>query len=115
MKFSRVNGFTLVEMIITVLIVAVLLAVGAPSFSSLIKNNRQISEVYSLRATLNNARSEALARRTFVTVCRSVNGSTCSGGWDEGMTMRPCSGGRPRVTSAHDAVSAGAGGWAAGV
>lgn len=70
-------------------VLAILLAAAAPMFNNLIKNNRMISEAYALRATFNNARSEALARRTDVTVCRSNDGATCTahtpaGSWSEG-------------------------------
>ncbi len=70
MKIARAGGFTLVEMMMALVVLAVLLAVAAPGFYELIKNNRMLSEVYALRATLNGARSEALAQRTryFVTL-----------------------------------------------
>jgi type IV fimbrial biogenesis protein FimT len=77
-------GFTLVEMMITLLIVAAVLVIGVPSFSTLIKNNRMLSLVYELRAALNDARSEALAQRTFVTFCSSNDGASCSGTWKDG-------------------------------
>lgn len=78
------RGFTLVEMMVTLLVLGVLLAIGAPGFSELIKNNRMLSETYGLRAALNTARSEALAQRTFVTLCRSDDGASCSGDWNDG-------------------------------
>ncbi len=79
------GGFTLVEMMMALVVLAVLLAVAAPGFYELIKNNRMLSEVYALRATLNGARSEALAQRNFVTLCRSADGATCStGDWNSG-------------------------------
>lgn len=84
MKTARHNGFTLVEMMMALVVLAVLLAVGAPAFSDLIKNNRMLSHVYAMRSALNTARSEALALRTFVTLCRSDDGLTCSGDWNEG-------------------------------
>jgi len=83
-KRERTRGFTLVELMISLLVVGVALAIGAPSFSSLIKNNRMMSLVYELRAVLSNARSEALAQRTFVTFCSSENGTSCSGEWKNG-------------------------------
>ena len=87
MKFYRNKGFTIIEMLIAMVVIGVLLGIAAPAFTNLIKNNRMVSEVYALRATLNNARSEALSRRTDVTVCRSSNGTSCTAGagtWNQG-------------------------------
>ena len=80
------NGFTLIEMLVAVLIVGVLLMVAAPGFSNLISNNRMVSEVYALRATLSHARSEALARRAPVVVCPTADGLSCadSNDWSTG-------------------------------
>ena len=84
MKISRTGGFTLVEMMMALVVLAVLLAVAAPGFSDLIKNNRLLTQVYGIRAALNGARSEALAQRAFVTFCRSSDGASCSGDWNQG-------------------------------
>jgi len=83
-KMQLDRGFTVVEMMITLLVLAILIVVGAPAFTDLIKDNRMLSDVYAMRAALNNARSEAMARRNFVTVCRSDDGATCTGDWNEG-------------------------------
>ena len=77
MKFKRHSGFTLIEMMITMVILAVLITVVAPSFSNMIKDNRILSDVYAMRAGLNSARSEALTQRTIVTFCPSDDGATC--------------------------------------
>lgn len=84
MKIAREGGFTLVEMMVALVVLGVLLFLAAPGFTSFIKNNRMLSHVYAMRAALNGARSEALAQRTFVTLCRSNDGATCSGDWNEG-------------------------------
>ena len=84
---SRVKegGFTLIEMMVALVVLAVLIVVGAPGFSDLIKNNRMLSHVYAMRAALNGARSEALAQRNFITSCRSTDGVSCSAGdWNTG-------------------------------
>ncbi|WP_170150249.1 GspH/FimT family pseudopilin [Parahaliea mediterranea] len=80
------RGFTLIELMVVLVILAILLLVAAPGFQELIRNNRMVSEVYTLRATLNNARSEALARRAPVVVCPTVNGTACNNtaAWDQG-------------------------------
>lgn len=76
----------MVEVMIVTVIVAILVAVAAPGFRDLIGNNRIVTEVYALRATLSNARSEALARRSPVVVCPSTDGATCedSDDWSTG-------------------------------
>lgn len=78
------RGFTLVELLITIVVLAVLLTVAAPSFTEMLANNRMRSEVYALRGLLTEARSEALTERSLVAVCASSDGSTCTGNWNEG-------------------------------
>ncbi len=85
MRTAKAGGFTLVEMMVALVVLAVLIVISAPGFSDLIKNNRMLSQVYAMRAALNGARSEALAQRNFVTLCRSDDGATCSSGdWNTG-------------------------------
>ena len=83
---SPQRGFTLVEVMVVVLVVAVLMAIAAPGFQELIGNNRMISEVYALRATLSHARTESMARRAPVVVCPTANGAACadSDNWSTG-------------------------------
>jgi len=71
-------------MMVVLVVLAVLLTVGAPSFSNLIRSNRLVSSVNDLRGSLSTARSEALAQRVFVTVCSSNDGASCSGTWEDG-------------------------------
>jgi type IV fimbrial biogenesis protein FimT len=87
LKFDNAGndmGFSLIELMVVLGVLAILFTVGAPAFSNLIADNRLLSEVYGLRATLNNARTEALTQRTFVTVCRSGDGAGCNGNWNQG-------------------------------
>jgi type IV fimbrial biogenesis protein FimT len=78
------TGFTLVELLITIMVLAVLLTVAAPSFTEMLANNRMRSEVYALRALLTEARSEALTERSLVAVCASSDGESCTGNWNQG-------------------------------
>ncbi len=73
------SGFTLIEMIVTVAIVAILSSIAAPSFRGMIENNRASAEANELVAGLLLARSEALKRRNNVTLCTSTDQSTCAG------------------------------------
>lgn len=84
------RGFTLIELMVTVSVAAVLLAVAAPSFNSVVINNRLSGYANSWVASAQLARSEAIKRNSPVTLCRSANGSTCaaSGTWDQGWVVR---------------------------
>ena len=81
---TKSSGFSIVETMVVMGMVGTLLATGAPALSKVIQDNGLLSDVFALRATLNSARSEALAQRSFVTVCASNDGTSCSGSWNEG-------------------------------
>jgi type IV fimbrial biogenesis protein FimT len=76
-----VRGFTLVEMMVVITVLAILLAIAAPSFDTLVKNNRLASASSEVQSALSLARNEAVTRRQFVTVCPSADGASCSGDW----------------------------------
>jgi type IV fimbrial biogenesis protein FimT len=78
------NGFTLVELMVTVAIVAILLAVALPSFQSSFRSNRVATTTNELLASLSLARSEALRNTRGAAVCTSANGTACGGGWNNG-------------------------------
>ncbi len=80
------QGFTLIELMVTVSVAAILLAVGVPNFSDMVKNNRMATTANELVGALNLARSEAIKRGVRVTVCKSAGGATCttSGNWEQG-------------------------------
>ncbi|MGI4849507.1 MAG: GspH/FimT family pseudopilin [Janthinobacterium lividum] len=72
------NGFTLIEMIITTTIVAILAGVAIPSFSTLIKDSRLTTSTNDLKVDLALARSEASKRGFRVAVCASNTGTGCT-------------------------------------
>lgn len=65
---NKRGGFTLIEMMITVVIMAILLAVGAPSFTTFIQNAQIRTAAENLQAGLSLARSEALRRNAHVSL-----------------------------------------------
>ena len=86
MKGVLNDGFTLIEMLVSILILTILLLLAIPSFSVLISNNKMISEVYVMRSTINHARTEALARRAPIVICPTTDGLACanSNDWSTG-------------------------------
>lgn len=81
---TRVGGFTLFELMLTVAVAAVLLTLGVPSFVDLVRNNRAATNVNELLTAFAIARSESIKRGWAISVCRSSDGATCSGGWSGG-------------------------------
>ena len=72
------KGFTLIEMMITVAIAALLLTTAIPSFQALITNNRLSTQANAFIGALQLARSEAIKRNLNVTVCQSGDEQNCS-------------------------------------
>jgi len=79
------KAFTLIELMTTVAIAAVVLGVAVPSFNTSILNNRSVALGEDLSSALNLARSEAVKRNARVSVCASTNGTACTGNvWTSG-------------------------------
>jgi type IV fimbrial biogenesis protein FimT len=82
----RTRGFTLVEMMITIAVMALVLSLAVPSFTNMIRNNRLASGSNELISALTYARSEAVKRRLNVSVC-ARDGDACStdvNNWGQG-------------------------------
>lgn len=84
------HGFTLLELIITIALAAILLGLAVPSMHTFIQNNRISGQTNELVAALNLARSEAIKRGRGAWVCASADpdaeNPACSGNddWDDG-------------------------------
>lgn len=75
---AKQTGFTLIELMFTLIVLAVLLGIGVPNFRDFIRNSRLSSAANDLLADLNLARSEAVKRRVPVTLCKSTDGTSCA-------------------------------------
>lgn len=83
-SMKRVHqGFTILELIIAIAILAILILLAVPSFRTIMQNNRAATITNDVVAALQTARSEALKRRQDVRVCRrNVAGTACDNGAD---------------------------------
>jgi len=80
----RAHGFTLIELMTSIAVAAVLLALAVPNFSGNLKTSRIQGQLRDLYSELVYARSDAISRRIPVTLCSSNDGDTCSGSWSDG-------------------------------
>ena len=82
------RGFSLIELMVTISVLAILLGIAAPSVTQFIVNNRLTSQANGLLADLSRARSEAGARHFPVTICAAEDSTTCAAAtttnWESG-------------------------------
>lgn len=81
------RGFTLIELMVTIAVLAIVVTIAAPSFTTMINNNRSIALGEELVTALNYARAEAVKRGDSVSVCASSDGATCTGTWTQGWVV----------------------------
>jgi prepilin-type N-terminal cleavage/methylation domain-containing protein len=118
MKKRSQTGFTLYELLVTLLIVGVVLTLGIPNLSDFTRNSRITSTANDLHASFLMARSESARAKTNITICASSNsmdaGANCQGTWDQGFIVfidenadLDRSGATETVLRAHSEVSEG--------
>lgn len=89
MNQGKQSGFTLYELLITLLIIGVVLAIGVPNLSDFTRNSRVTATANDLHGSLMLARSEAARSKQNITVCASAaptgaalcDGASFDDGW----------------------------------
>lgn len=82
---GRVLGFTVIEVMVVLVILAILTSLAAPSFRNMILSNRAAGAASALQVSLNLARSEAVRRGSDARVTIAAN--TVAGQWSNGWTV----------------------------
>ena len=82
---KQITGFSLIELLIAVAVVAIGLAVTVPAMRDFTNQNRQVEQINKLVRDLNFAKSEAATRGSTITVAQT--GST-DGNWYDGWSVK---------------------------
>lgn len=82
----RQSGYTLIELLVTLAVASILIAAATPSLAAFFRINRLAGATNEMVLSLQLARAEAARRGRPVSLCRSVNGTSCAGGtaWADG-------------------------------
>lgn len=84
----RAHGFTLIELMVTIAVLAVVLAMAFPSFRGITNANRLSAASNEWLAIAQIARMEAIRRNGRVVICPSTNGTSCGGtSWQRVITF----------------------------
>jgi len=84
-KINKINGVSLIELLLTVAILGILLGLSLPNFQNFFESTSTNSEAKIFLTTLNLARSEAITRGEDVLICASDDATDCNAGtWSDG-------------------------------
>lgn len=81
------RGLTLVELVATLAVACIALAITIPSFAAIAERSAVSTTANQILNGLRYARNEAVSRQQHISLCPSDDGSTCSGdyrGWSRG-------------------------------
>ena len=78
---KRSKGFTLIELVVVIAVFGIMTSMAAPSFMTMIRDNRTITQTNELVGSLQLARSEAARRGVQVTI---RSNSVDDNDWDQG-------------------------------
>lgn len=82
------SGFTLIELMVTLVVAAILLGVAVPAFFGFIERNSRVAATNEYFSGLQFTRSEAIKRNSAVSICPSSDAATCSGSnWESGFIV----------------------------
>lgn len=77
-QMPRSGGFTLVEVVVALAVLAILGAIAVPGFTNLRYDSSRSTAVNEFIHTIFLSRSEAMKRGEVISICKSMDGGTCT-------------------------------------
>jgi type IV fimbrial biogenesis protein FimT len=77
---NKISGFTLIEMMVTIAVLAILAAIAVPNYQRFVASSRMTAQANDFLASLQLARSEAVKRNAAVSM--NAVGGDWAGGWE---------------------------------
>jgi len=81
------NGFTIVELMISIAVLGIIIAIAMPSLTTFIVGMRVDNEISQLHRLILTARNTAISMEQNVTLCPLNSSNTCSTNWDEELSV----------------------------
>ena len=83
------RGYSLLELLMTVALAALILTLGLPSLSAVSARQKQSAEIDALFHAVHLARKESIMRKKVVSLCPTFDANTCTPGrdWSGGFLM----------------------------
>lgn len=79
------SGFTIIELMVTLAVLAIVMAIAIPSFTGQIQRNSSLAIGEDFVTALNFARNEAIKRKVPISICPSNDdGTQCGTSWSAG-------------------------------
>src|SRR5690348_8662897 len=73
------RGFTLIELMVGVIVLAILAGIALPNFRDFMRRNAVTAQSNAILADLQYARNDAITRRVISEICGSTDGTACTG------------------------------------
>lgn len=84
---NRPSGFTLIEMLVTLAIAAILMGSMFPSLNAMLERSRATSSINWIVSAVNFTRHAAIVHRNTMTICAPKIGDRCGGNWHRGLIV----------------------------